>query len=220
MDRVTPSAGRQALEALVPGVIAGVVVALSVRGGLGPLAGYDAAALFYVGRVWHHVWPLDADQTAAVAAREDPTRSAADVILLVAAVTSLGAVAAAITWGHTVHGSAQDVAIGLGTGSVVVSWLLVHTVFALKYARLYYRHADIDGVRAGEGGVKFDDDVRPPYSDFGYLAFTIGMTFQVSDTDFQTSEFRRLALRHALLSYLFGAVILGASINLVAGLAT
>lgn len=194
-------------------MVAGIVVAVAGRPGLGPLTGYDAAALFYVVRVWVHVWPLDAEQSAAIAVREDPMRSAADLILLVAAVASLGAIAVAIVQGHGAHGQVQDVEVGVGAGSIVVSWLLVHTIFALKYARLYYGGAV-------EGGVKFDDDVRPPYTDFAYLAFTIGMTFQVSDTDLQTSEFRRLALRHALLSYLFGAIILGASINLVASLAT
>jgi uncharacterized membrane protein len=198
---------------LVPGVIVAVVVAVIARPGLAPLAGYDAAALFYVVRVWLRIWPLDATATAARAAREDPTRSAADLVLLLAAIASLGAVAAAIVQSHDVHGAAQNAEIGLGAGSVVVSWVLVHTIFALKYARLYY------GGAGAVGGIKFDDDVLPPYTDFAYLAFTIGMTFQVSDTDFQSSEFRRLALRHALLSYLFGAVILGATINLVAGLA-
>jgi uncharacterized membrane protein len=95
----------------------------------------------------------------------------------------------------------------------VVSWLLVHTIFMLKYARMYYRGDS-------EGGVDFKHKVRPPYSDFAYLALTIGMTFQVSDTDLQSAQFRRLALRHALMSYLFGAVILAATINLVAGLAS
>jgi uncharacterized membrane protein len=211
---VTPSAGRQGLEALIPGVIVGVVVGLTVRGSVGPLAGYDAAAVVYVVRVWLHIWPLDAEATSKIAVREDPMRPAADLILLVAAVASLGAIAVAIVDSHSASGSTQHIEVGLGAGSVVVSWLMVHTIFALKYAREYYRG------EGTEGGVKFDDDVRPPYSDFAYLAFTIGMTFQVSDTDFQTSEFRRLALRHALLSYLFGAVILGASINLVAGLAS
>jgi uncharacterized membrane protein len=68
--------------------------------------------------------------------------------------------------------------------------------------------------------VDFEDHVRPPYTDFAYLAFTIGMTFQVSDTDLQSAQFRALALRHALLSYVFGAVILAATINLVASLAS
>jgi uncharacterized membrane protein len=211
---VTPSVGRQGLEALVPAVIVGVVIGLTLRPSLGPLAGYDAAMLFYVIRVWLTIWRLDAKGTAAIATREDPGRAAADLLLLLAAVASLGAVAVAVVQSHSSHGSIRGVEIGLGAGSIVVSWLTVHTIFTLKYARLYYRGGD------GEGGIDFEHKVRPPYSDFAYLAFTIGMTFQVSDTDLQSVEFRRLALRHALLSYLFGAVILAATINLVAGLAS
>jgi uncharacterized membrane protein len=211
---MTPSVGRQGLEALAPGVIVGVVVGVTLRPSLGPLTGYDAAMLLYVVRVWVTIWPLDAKGTAAIATREDPRRGAADGILLLAAVASLGAVAVAIIESHSSAGSTRGVEVGLGVGSIVVSWLTVHTIFTLKYARLYYRGDD------GEGGIAFENKVRPPYTDFAYLAFTIGMTFQVSDTDLQSVEFRRLALRHALLSYLFGAVILAASINLVAGLAT
>jgi uncharacterized membrane protein len=213
---VTPSASRQGLIALGPGIVAGVLVGVLVRPSLGPLAGYDAAVLFYMVRVWLKIWPLDAKDTAALAAREDPTRATADLVLLLAAVASLGAVAVAIVESHSSHGSVQGVEIGIGAGSVVVSWLLVHTIFTLMYARLYYRGG---GGSADQVGVDFENKVRPPYSDFAYLAFTIGMTFQVSDTDLQSAEYRRLALRHALLSYLFGAVILAATINLVAGLA-
>jgi uncharacterized membrane protein len=201
------------MEALVPGLIVGFVVAFAVRGSLGPLAGYDAAALFYVARLWFTIWPLSAEETATIAVREDPVRPVADLLILLAAFLSLGAIAVAMVQSHGSHGARQSTEVGLAVGSIVVSWLLVHTIFALKYARLYYGGG-------AEGGVEFENRVRPPYSDFGYLAFTIGMTFQVSDTDLQTAEFRRLALRHALLSYLFGAVILGASINLVASLAT
>lgn len=212
---MTPSASRQGLIALVPGIVAGVIVGVLIRPSLGPLAGYDAAVLFYVTRVWLKIWPLDAAGTSALAAREDPTRPAADLVLLAAAVASLGAIAIVIVQSHSSHGSVQGVEVGLGVGSIVVSWLLVHTIFTLKYARLYY-----GSVRSGdEGGVDFEHKTRPPYSDFAYLSFTIGMTFQVSDTDLQSAEYRRLALRHALLSYLFGAVILAATINLVAGLA-
>jgi uncharacterized membrane protein len=211
---MTPSVARQGIEALVPAVVVGVVVGLTLRPSLGPLAGYDAAMLFYVARVWLTIWSKDAKGTAAIATREDPNRAVADLLLLVAAVASLGAVAVAVVQSHSSHGSIRGVEIGLGAGSIVVSWLTVHTIFTLKYARLYYRGGD------GEGGIDFENKVRPPYSDFAYLAFTIGMTFQVSDTDLQSVEFRRLALRHALLSYLFGAVILAATINLVAGLAT
>jgi uncharacterized membrane protein len=94
--------------------------------------------------------------------------------------------------------------------SVVLSWTVVHTVFTVRYARLYYTGPD--------GGIDFNQEDPPRYSNFAYLAFTVGMTFQVSDTELQTPEIRSVALRQALLSYLLGAVILATAINLVAGL--
>ena len=94
--------------------------------------------------------------------------------------------------------------------SVVLAWAVVHTVFSLRYADLYYE---------GEpGGIDFNEDDPPSYSDFAYLAWTIGMTFQVSDTDLKTQAIRRTALRHGLLSYMFGALIIATTINLIAGL--
>jgi uncharacterized membrane protein len=211
-----PSARRQGLVALAGGVVVGVVVGFLVRPAVAPLAGYDAAALFYLARVWWRIWPLDADATAGHAAREDPTRATADIVLLAAAIASLGAVAVVIVKSHSSHGSVQGLEIGMGAGSVVVSWLVVHTIFTLKYARLYYGSSR----RTDEGGVDFEHKVRPPYSDFAYLAFTIGMTFQVSDTDIHSSAIRAAALRHALLSYLFGAVILATTVNFVVSLSS
>ena len=186
-----------------------------MRTRVGLLAGYDVAVLFYVARVWLRIWRLDAAATSA-ASRLGKTRRGrpSDVALLLAAVAEPHRDRGGDRPVEARHGSTQNLEIGLGAGSIVVSWLLVHTIFALKYARLYYGGAGEDG------GIEFENHVQPPYSDFAYLAFTIGMTFQVSDTDLQTAEFRRLALRHALLSYLFGAVILAVAINLVASIAT
>ncbi|MGO4587128.1 DUF1345 domain-containing protein [Arthrobacter sp. 2RAF6] len=69
-----------------------------------------------------------------------------------------------------------------------------------------------------DGGIGFNQERPPCYVDFAYLAFTIGMTFQVSDTDLQTSHIRGIALRQSLLSYLFGVLVLATTINLVSGL--
>ena len=66
------------------------------------------------------------------------------------------------------------------------------------------------------GGIDFKTDEQPDYQDFAYVAFTLGMTFQVSDTDIQSRTIRRIALRHALLAYLFGAVILAVMVNVIA----
>jgi uncharacterized membrane protein len=95
---------------------------------------------------------------------------------------------------------------------VALSWIAVNTVFALRYAHLYY--GDVPG------GISFNDEDPPTYVEFAYLAFTIGMTYQVSDTAVTARPIRRSVLRHALLSYLFGVFVLAVTINFVAGLLT
>ena len=100
----------------------------------------------------------------------------------------------------------------LAIGTVVVSWLAINVDFTLRYAHLYYT----DPV----GGIDFNGVDEPDYRDFAYVAFTIGMTYQVSDTSLLTSRFRRVLLLHALLSYLFGVVIIAAVINVSAGFIT
>lgn len=177
---------------------------------LGPEVGWAVAAAGYVAWEWLAIRRLDAEATARRAVREDPGQATTDAVLLLASVASLGAVGLVIAGTKDGGGGAAVVQIGLALAGVVASWSLVHTVYLLRYARLYYAGPD--------GGVNFNQPERPTYRDFAYLAFTIGMTFQVSDTALTSSQLRAAALRHALLSYLFGAVILATTINLVAGL--
>jgi uncharacterized membrane protein len=98
---------------------------------------------------------------------------------------------------------------GLGVVSVVLAWAIVHTVYTLRYADLYYSLG---------GGIDFNANDDPDYRDFAYLAFTIGMTYQVSETNIQSNFLRRTALKHALLSFVFGTAIIAMTINVVAGL--
>ena len=98
----------------------------------------------------------------------------------------------------------------LGVAAIAASWLVVHTIFTLRYAWLYYTEP--------RGGVDFDQDDDPTFRDFAYVAFTIGMTFQVSDTALRATEIRSTALRHALTSFLFNTVIIAVTVNIVAGL--
>jgi uncharacterized membrane protein len=151
---------------------------------------------------------MDSAATAAHAVGEDPGRAASHALLIAASIASLGAVAAVIASASSYRGEVAAAAVG--AGSVGLSWTLVHTVYATRYARIYY---------SDQGGVDFNAHIQPRYSDFTYLAFTIGMTFQVSDTNLTTRAMRSVVLRHALLSFALGAVILAATINLVAGLA-
>ena len=193
------------------GVLAGAGVWVQTTDVLGPLVGWDVAAATYGVGTWLTMAGVDAATTAERVVREDPGRATVDGVLLTASVASLGAVAAVITAGGPHRGVSPDLAAALGAGSLLLTWLLIHLVFTARYARLYYTGPD--------GGINFNQEEPPSYGDFAYLAFTIGMTYQVSDTDLQQPAIRRTALRHALLSYLFGAVIIAATINLLAGLA-
>jgi uncharacterized membrane protein len=189
---------------------AGTLVALPRSWQIGTLVGWDVAAAVYAAWSWATIWHRDPAATARLALREDPGRAIADALLLIASTASVLAVAAAIAAGRAGSPGERDLHAGLAVASVVLSWTVVQTVFTLHYARLYYSHP--------AGGIDFNQEAPPRYSDFAYLAFTVGMTFQVSDTDLQTAALRAEALRQALLSYLLGAVILAATINLVAGL--
>jgi uncharacterized membrane protein len=132
-------------------------------------------------------------------------------VLLGAGLASLLAIGILLATDQSVRGFDRDVHIGLGIISVLLSWTVIHTVFTSRYARLYYTGED--------GGVEFHETEPPRYTDFAYLSFTVGMTFQVADTDLTSKAMRATVLRHALLSYLFGTVIIAATINLLAGLA-
>jgi uncharacterized membrane protein len=172
------------------------------------LAGWIVAASTFVGRVWTRVGGLNGAGTATVATREDASRTSAHIMVNVASVTSLVGVGVTLARASRESGGSRVVLTVAAILTVLVSWALVHTVFTLRYAHKFYD----DPV----GGIDFSSDEAPDYHDFAYLAFTIGMTFQVSDTDLTSGTMRRLALRHALLSYLFGAVILAATINVTA----
>jgi uncharacterized membrane protein len=159
---------------------------------------------------WAVVLPMDGGDTKRHALADDVSRPTADLLLVGSSVASLVAVGYTLLVAGHRHGTTEALLIGLAVVSVALAWMVVHTVYMLRYAGVYYG----DPI----GGVDFGGDTQPDYRDFAYLALTIGMTFQVSDTNLQTKAFRHTALRHALLSYLFGAVIVGVTINVVASL--
>jgi len=201
---------RTRLFVAVPlGIVAGVVATAVGPWDVAPLIGWAVTAVVLLVWIWSGIVRLDADQTAQRAVWEDPSQPWTDVLLLSAAVASLAGVAVVFLRAGG-SGGGMVGRVGLAVGSVILSWGLVHTVFTLRYAKVYYTGQD--------GGIDLNQPAPPDYRDFAYLAFTIGMTFQVSDTSLTDSEVRHTALRHALLSYLLGAVILAGTINLVAGL--
>ena len=108
--------------------------------------------------------------------------------------------------------------IALAVGTVLCSWALVHTVFTLRYAHLYYLGSTEKADGDPCGGLDFPAEKTPDYMDFTYFSFVIGMTFQVSDVQITSRRIRRLALVHGLVSFAFNTVILALSINIISGL--
>ncbi len=152
---------------------------------------------------------MDGERTAAYATRQDPTSAITSTIVAFASLASLGGVGYLLI-AESSSGRRAVVATGVGVLSVVASWVMVHTLAMLRYARLYYSDQP--------GGIDFNQKDPPCYADFAYLAFTIGMAYQVSDTAIQSTLIRVTALRQALVSYLLGSVIVATTVNLVAGL--
>ncbi len=192
------------------------VVATAVTGWLGhwqiaPVIGWAVAAATFSAWVWIAVGRLDAASTKSHATREEPAREVADVLILLLEIASLGSLALVLIPAASAQGAARFGLAALGLLSIALSWLLLHTLFTLRYARLYYGGGT-------EGGIDFNQKLAPQYSDFAYFAFTVGMTFQVSDTTITDPTVRATTLRHALLSFVFGSVILAATVNLIAGL--
>ena len=144
------------------------------------LIGWDVGVLFLITWIWWAVGGLDADECKAHANREDTSIRLTELIVLSAGVALLAAVGLALIRAGKASGATKAFLIGLGVLSVALSWGLVHTVFTLRYARSYYARP--------VGGVDFNEDDPPTYLDFAYLALTIGMTFQVSDTNLTNKE--------------------------------
>jgi uncharacterized membrane protein len=194
---------------MAAGVPVGVAFAFVMPWQAAVLIGWTAAAAVYLASVWWHVLPKNEQLTAEHATALDDTRVLADLLVLTACVSTLLAVALLLVKAGNA-GNAKGWYAALAVVTVVSAWAVVHTVFTLRYAELYYADEP--------GGLDFHGDGAPTYHDFAYLAFTIGMTYQVSDTEVTAREFRRTILRHALLSFVFGATIIATTVNLVAGL--
>ena len=207
--RATSSGVRVAVTASI-GVVAGVIASLFTSWQAAILWGWDGGVGCLLLWVWLAVWKMSATETKSNAQREDPSIRVSEFIVLSAGVALLAAVGLVLVRAGHATGGAKAYLITLGVLSVALSWAMVHTVFTLRYARTYYSKT--------QGGIDFNESDPPTYLDFAYLALTIGMTFQVSDTNLTSKAIRRIALAHAAFSYLFGAVIVALVINVVASL--
>lgn len=202
---------RRVAACAVGGVVASIALVSVATWQLAMLVGWITTAALLLLWIWLEIGRLDAPTTARVATREDDSRAAARSILVASSVMSLLAVVAALHRASTADFQLEIALTATAMLAVVLAWLIVNTVFVLRYAHLYYAGPEA-------GGVEFPGRNAPCYRDFAYLGFTVGMTFQVSDTAVSDPAIRATVLRHALLSFLFNVAIIATTINVIARL--
>ncbi|MCM3896113.1 MULTISPECIES: DUF1345 domain-containing protein [Gordonia] len=200
-----------ALVRLLVSVVVGGAAAAGIwseRPTAAPLAGWAIGAGLFVMWTWLALWPMDNAETETHASREEPTRLGAFVIVLLAAFVSLIGIVEVLT-------RKDPILLFIALLSVVASWAAIHTMYATHYARTYYG-VSADTQKADAPLIDFHQSESPRYSDFVYVAITVGMSYAISDTDVGSSRLRRTLVFHALLSYFFGTVIVALLINLTA----
>ncbi len=145
---------------------------------------------------------------------QDGSRVVIFIIILISTFASfLAVLLLLISKEHTTE--ALDIPVAIG--GMLFSWFLVHTIFAMRYAHIYYgdnkTKPDIHA-----GGLDFPEDTKPDYLDFAYFSFVVGMTFQVSDVEITSKRLRKLVLLHSIVSFGFNTFIVALTINVIAGL--
>ena len=194
-------------------ILVGTAVGFVVTPFLGLAAGLLAAwgTLALVSTVWILlvVWPMNAEQTRSHATEEDPGRRIARVVAVIGSFVSIAAVLVVVLQARHAQGWTQFALAGSAVLSVAASWGLIQADYMLRYAKLYYD---------GSGGIIFNQDDDPEYTDFAYFSVGLGMTYQVADTNVTRNAIRRIVIAQTTIAYVFGALILGTIINLVTGL--
>lgn len=201
------SAGARLAACVLFGLALGIGVALSIDVAVGVLLGIGALHLAFVVSGWLVLWPMDAETTRAHTAREDLPIAVEEGLVVLSSVGALIAIGVMLV----VSSSAQGRPLALlALITVFLAWASLHLMYAARYGDLFYGRA--------EGGIDFNNHQPPAYRDFLYFSYNLGMAYQVSDTSVSSSLIRAVVLRHCLLSYLFGAVVLAGTINLVASI--
>lgn len=178
--------------------------------------GWDALCLVILILSWFTFFTAETTNIREESRIEDSTRIVIFTIVIIATAASLGTVILLIVnRGMSVH--AQELVLPVAVSGMFLSWVLVHTIFAIRYAHLFYADDD-EHPEVHVGGLEFPGGEPPDFLDFAYFSFVLGMTFQVSDVEISSKRLRRLALLHGLISFGYNTVVVALTINLIAGL--
>jgi uncharacterized membrane protein len=198
---------------LMGAIVFGIAVAVLLPSYWSPttrsLVGWDAGVAAYLLLVYILIARCDTEKIRSHAAREDEGRMGILVLTVFAALASLGAIVVEL------HGTGEHTRAGfelaLATTTIVLSWVFIHTIFALHYAHDYYGES---GVK--QSGLNFPGDEPPDYLDFVYFSLVIGMTSQVSDVAVASRAIRRTVIAHGVVSFFFNVALLALMVNIAA----
>ena len=179
------------------------------------MIGWDTFSLCMIILSWITFSITTSQQIREQSKVQDSSRTIIFFIILIATLASFLAVLLLLITKHQAR-STETVHLIIAITGMVLSWFLIHTIFTLRYAHIFYGDDDEKpGTHAG--GLEFPDDKKPDYLDFAYFAFVLGMTFQVSDVQITSKRLRRIAMFHGLLSFGYNTIMIALTINLIAG---
>ncbi len=179
----------------------------------------DAGGVVFLALTWTMMARSTPARLRLRARMQDEAKVTILMLTVGAAVFSLAAIGLELHGLKDLPAGTEVLHLALAGASIICSWLVTHTLFALHYAHDYYGDADDRGRPDGHaGGLEFPGCEHPDYWDFLYFAFVIGMTCQTSDVEITDRGIRRLALAQGGLAFIFNTVILALSINIAAGL--
>jgi len=175
-------------------------------------------ALTVVTMAWMVMFTRDPYEVRRNASLQDSSQTFLFSAVISGATASLFAVFVLMGSSKSLPPTDAALQVTLSVLAIMLSWALVHTLFSLRYAHVYYLDAHKIARDKIEGGLKFPGGGAPDYLDFAYYSFVIGMTCQVSDVQITSRWMRRLAIIHGLISFAFNTAILAMFINIIAGL--
>ena len=179
--------------------------------------GWDFGIVVLIGWVMAMMVGSTEDHMRRRAARQDLGRSVILLAVVAGALFSMLALAYIQKTIKAAQGDEPVYYLVTIVGTIVLSWMLVHTVFTLHYAHGYYGPSDDDDDADGlVGGLEFPSENQPDYWDFMYFSYVVGMTCQVSDVQITGRDLRRLALIHGVVAFFFNTIILALTINILA----
>ena len=181
------------------------------------LAGWNAGGWLYLALVAIKMARAEIEGIKRQSTLERESRLVVLVVVIFGSIFTILALFAQLMAIKSEHGMDRTLSISLSVSTIFLSWLLIHTVFALYYAHEFHAEGNA-GSRGQGGGLKFPDDSTPDYLDFLYFSFVVGTTAQTSDVDVCSRALRRMVMLHGILSFFFNTAVIALAVNLAAQL--